>query len=44
VVRWSDMRFTMGGAGDQRPQRPNLFTALVRLDKDGRVVEEKFGP
>jgi inner membrane protein len=44
VVRWSDMRFAMGGSGDARPQRPNLFTAMVRLDPEGRVVEEKFGP
>jgi len=44
IVRWSDMRFALGGVGDDRPQRPNLFTAVVRFDREGRVVEEKFGP
>ncbi len=43
-VIWTDMRFAVAGADDRRLQRPNLFTATVRLDGDGRILEEKFGP
>jgi membrane-bound metal-dependent hydrolase YbcI (DUF457 family) len=44
TVVWRDMRFATGSTADRRPQRPNIFTATVRLASDGRIVEEKFGP
>jgi hypothetical protein len=44
TVVWNDMRFVTVGASDRRPQRPNLFTATVRLDRDGNIVQEKIGP
>jgi inner membrane protein len=44
TVRWSDMRFVMDALGDQRPRPANLFTATVRLDPAGHIVEERLGP
>jgi membrane-bound metal-dependent hydrolase YbcI (DUF457 family) len=44
TVTWNDMRFVPGRADDRRVQRPNLFTATVSLDRDGRILEEKLGP
>ena len=44
TVRWTDMRFT--GAvvpGDQVLTRSNMFTAVVRIDADGRVIQETLG-
>jgi membrane-bound metal-dependent hydrolase YbcI (DUF457 family) len=44
TVRWSDMRFVGGPLRlDQRPQR-EPFSAVIRLDPGGRVIEERFGP
>lgn len=43
TVRWTDMRFAAGLTLDQRVGRASLFTVTVRLDKDGRVVDEEFG-
>lgn len=43
TVRWTDMRFAAGLTLDQRVGRSSLFTATVRLDKDGRLIDEKFG-
>jgi membrane-bound metal-dependent hydrolase YbcI (DUF457 family) len=44
TVRWEDMRFASTLlAGDQPVQRRSLFTAIVRLDPDGRVIEERLG-
>jgi hypothetical protein len=43
TVRWSDMRFVMSPLGDRRPASTNLFSALVRLDPNGRIVEQKLG-
>jgi membrane-bound metal-dependent hydrolase YbcI (DUF457 family) len=43
-VRWSDMRFA--GAvvpGDQVLTRSNLFTAVVRIDANGQVMQESLG-
>jgi len=42
TVVWGDMRFAMGGTADRRPQRPNIFTVTVRMDRDGRIVEESL--
>jgi membrane-bound metal-dependent hydrolase YbcI (DUF457 family) len=43
VVRWSDIRFTGGIAGLEQPTRSvTPFTAIVRFDADGRVVEERI--
>jgi len=44
TVRWSDMRFVMSPIGERPPVNSNLFSALVRLDPAGRIIEEKFGP
>lgn len=44
TVRWTDMRFA--GAvvpGDQAIARSNLFTAMVRIDASGQVVQERLG-
>ena len=43
TVRWTDMRFATGLAIDQRAAQANVFTVTVRLDRDGRVLEEKLG-
>jgi len=43
TVRWTDMRFATGLTIDQRTGA-NLFTATVRLDREGRVIEQKLGP
>jgi hypothetical protein len=44
TVVWNDLRFAVGGVAESTRQRSNLFTATVRLDRDGRIVEEKLGP
>ena len=44
AVRWTDMRFA--GAvvpGDQVLTRSNLFTAVVRIDANGQVIQESLG-
>jgi hypothetical protein len=38
------MRFAPGPADDRRVQRTDLFTAKIRLDRDGRILEERLGP
>jgi membrane-bound metal-dependent hydrolase YbcI (DUF457 family) len=44
TVRWTDMRFAGGAfALDQPGPRTNPFTAAVRIDADGHVVEESLG-
>jgi hypothetical protein len=43
TVRWTDMRFATGLTLDQRAG-VNLFTASVRLDRDGRVIDQRLGP
>ena len=43
TVRWIDMRFAAGLTLDQRVGRSSLFTVTVRLDKNGRVLEQKLG-
>jgi membrane-bound metal-dependent hydrolase YbcI (DUF457 family) len=43
TVRWTDMRFVAGLSADQRAPA-NLFTATVRLDRDGRVIDQRLGP
>ena len=42
TVRWADMRFATGLTIDQRAR--NLFTVTVRLDREGRVIEQTLGP
>jgi hypothetical protein len=43
TVRWSDMRFAGGVAGLEQPTRSvNPFTAIIRIDPAGRVVEERI--
>ena len=43
TVRWTDVRFATGLAIDQRAAQSGLFTVTSRLDRDGRVLEEKLG-
>ena len=44
TVRWEDMRFADLTTSPNRPnQRSNLFTAIVRIGPDGRVLEERLG-
>jgi hypothetical protein len=44
TVRWTDMRFAGGPSSiDERGSRAVPFTATIRIDKDGQVVEEKLG-
>jgi inner membrane protein len=43
TVRWIDMRFAAGLTIDQRVGRSSLFAVTVRLDRDGRVLDEKLG-
>ena len=44
TTRWSDMRFVGGPLRlDQQPQR-DPFSATVRIDRSGRVIEERLGP
>jgi membrane-bound metal-dependent hydrolase YbcI (DUF457 family) len=43
TVRWIDMRFATGLTLDQRLGRSGLFQATVRVDRDGRVVDERLG-
>jgi len=43
AVRWSDMRFAGGVAGLEQPTRSvTPFTALIRIDTDGHVLEERI--
>ncbi|HMF98397.1 MAG TPA: metal-dependent hydrolase [Vicinamibacterales bacterium] len=42
TVRWSDMRFAGGVAGLEQPTRSvNPFTAVVRIDPTGKILEER---
>lgn len=43
IARWTDMRFAAGLTLDQRVGRSSLFTATVRLDRDGHVIQQKLG-
>ena len=43
TVRWTDMRFAGGLTLDQRVGGSSLFSVTVHVDKDGRVVDQKFG-
>ena len=44
TVRWSDMRFAGPTVpGDQTSFRSGMFTATVRIDADGRVMQETLG-
>ncbi len=45
TVRFTDVRFVGGVTGlDQPAPRSGLFTATIRIDPDGRVVEQSLGP
>lgn len=43
TVRWNDLRFTSDTTPNLRERAPNLFTATVQLDPDGKVVGERLG-
>jgi hypothetical protein len=43
-VRWNEMRFTRGEDGaDLRGRREDFFTATVRIDRDGRLIDQRLG-
>lgn len=45
IVRWTDMRFVIEPiATDQPTGRAEPFTATVRFDRNGRVIEQRLGP
>ena len=45
TVRFTDVRFVGGVTGlDQPAPRGGLFTATIRIDPDGRVIEQFLGP
>jgi hypothetical protein len=44
TVRWTDMRFAGAVApGERALARSNLFTAVVRIDANGQVIQETLG-
>jgi membrane-bound metal-dependent hydrolase YbcI (DUF457 family) len=43
TVHWSDVRFAGNVFSREAERRPNPFTATVRLDPGGRVLQEQFG-
>ena len=43
TVRWTDMRFAGGVAGLEQPTRSvNPFTAMVRIDPTGKIIEQRI--
>jgi inner membrane protein len=42
TVRWTDLRFVDPSAGNESP-RSDLFTAAVRIDAHGRILDERLG-
>ena len=43
TVRWTDVRFVGGPLGTEAPRPPNLFNLVVRLGRDGRILQEEIG-
>ena len=44
TVRWTDVRFVFGIGPVELPRRgPDMFTATVRIDADGHVVDQRLG-
>ena len=43
TVRWNDVRFVAGVWPGDVQRRADLFSALVRVGPDGRVIEERLG-
>jgi hypothetical protein len=44
TVRWVDIRFASATPVIRAAGRGNLFTATVRLARDGQIVDEHLGP
>jgi inner membrane protein len=44
TVRFEDMRFTAPGPRRGSDERPNIFTVIVRIGPDGKILEQKLGP
>jgi hypothetical protein len=43
TVRWTDVRFAGGVAGLEQPTRSvNPFTAMVRIDPTGKIIEQRI--
>lgn len=44
TVRWMDMRFAPGPATPRvSPDRRSLFSAMIRVASDGRILDERLG-
>ena len=43
TVRWTDVRFVGGPLSVEATRPANLFNVVVRLDADGRVLDERIG-
>jgi inner membrane protein len=43
TVRWNDLRFASDTAVNLRERAPNLFSVIVQLGPDGRIVHEELG-
>ncbi len=43
TARWVDIRFATGLTVDQRLGRSSLFQATVRVDSEGRILDERLG-
>lgn len=44
IVLWTDMRFVTGIRRTEQGTERTAFSAVVRLDPSGTVIEERFGP
>ncbi len=43
TVRWTDVRFVAGVVSLEPRPGPDIFTAVVRIGTDGRVLQERLG-
>ena len=44
TVRWNEMRFAGGrGGSPRRAGREDFFSATVRMDREGRAIEQRQG-
>jgi len=43
TVRWSDMRFVRSMSSLEAPRSQSIFSLVVRVGLDGRVLQEEFG-
>ena len=43
TIRWTDMRFAASTIASDQPIARNMFTAAVRIDSRGQLLEEHLG-